>query len=105
MVFSLVNLKEPDMSSVIVLHYLTTSGICGWLTDDCRDEMAGVSGAGYDSVVEAVDDATGDGAHDEGLFVADLCEMGDAYLELAPDDLQAKVDAVKVPIAQWRSSQ
>lgn len=93
------------MSSVIILHRITPSGLCAWFTDDCRDEMAGISGAGYDSVHEAVDEATEDGSLEDGIFVADLCEMGDAYLELAPDDLQAKVDSVKVPVAQWRSSQ
>lgn len=91
------------MSTVIVLKYLTTSGICGWLTDDVRDDMAGISGAGYDSKDQAVNDATGDGAYTDGVFVADLCEMGDAYLQLTPDERQAKVDAVKIPAGQWAS--
>ena len=43
MACSLVNHKETDMSSVIILHRITPSGLCAWFTDDCRDEMAGIS--------------------------------------------------------------
>ncbi len=93
------------MSYVIILHHLKSSGICAWTTDDCTDELSGVSGAGYGSVHEAVEDAIGEEDSDNGFFVADLIEMGDSYLELAPADLNVKVDAVKVPLAQWRSSQ
>lgn len=93
------------METIILVKNLKhTMGISCWMTDDVSDDESGVSGAGYESVQEAVSDAVGNIECHDGIYVVDATGMGDEILHLSSEQLYAMVHQNKVPLAEWKSN-
>lgn len=101
-----------ETTTYIIVHWTKSAGLCCWATDNVHFDDVGISGAGYDSVEDAVAEAL-DEAHqsDSPLTNVVVCDLTDLsamqYAELCTDmepriELLRLLDERSVPAVNWK---